>query len=564
MGAAPRRVLLAVLASFSVSSLSSGASLSAGCREAFAEVISEVWLASGPPLVAESPGELLCTNGALFKVVCSAAGREPLETHLASVVILAVQAAVSTEAELSSIHDMLAFRADAILTDGFQLCVPFACPSPTGVMAAAAMLLSLGSGILPGSQLQVLARSFLKSPGPAEEMLDKSFVLGAAQLQTVLLNSGHRMPLVTFGTAGLEEQTADVILEALRAGHRALDTATEPADGEGFGYNQPAVGEALSRSSLPRSDVFIISKVHPADFGYLKTRRAVERAVSELGEGGQGYIDLMLLHFPTCDREYCPPGGSMRPLGSFVDAWRGLEEAVKQGLLRSIGVTNFDAQQLEELIAAAKILPAVAGVWADAFHPVPRALQKLCRTTAVQLQVFGILGFEWSQGRGRKGKLAHPTSPVLEHRDVRAIARSTGLSAPDVCAKFFLQQGMAIIISSRRPERVRRALAGAADARSLDDADMATLQDLQGFLDSSLHIQASPDFYRGMIGFDTYELHAVSQVSTNWYCEGVRATYFKDGVVHLRNFIPSVAIESARRAAQRLVSDNGGGDMEDA
>lgn len=467
-----------------------------------------------------------------------------------------------------------------VVDSGFPLCVPSSCQHASGVMAVAAVLLSLRGGLLDGERLVNRSRHLfeeLQLQGPTDELNEKCWTSDIQPRQTtekaavendrwpsVKLNSGFELPLLIFGTGGLADRTSELVLEALRVGFRGLDTATHPEDGSGFDYDQPGVRDGLARSLLPRSSVFILTKVHPADFGYLKTLRAVKRAVAELSHGSDAYIDLILLHFPTCHRELCPPGGILRPIGDFVDAWRGLEEAVSQGLVRSIGVSNFDAQQLQQLLQAARVAPAVAGLWADAFQPVPRALGRLCGEHGVRLQVFGVLGFEWSQGRGATGKFAPRSSPLLDHPVIKNVAARKGWSEANVLITFFTQQGISVITSSRDPDRMRQVYLD-HDARRLRSDETEEIMDLQGFLHSSISLQHSPDFYHGMVGFDTHETTLLStlEVQPAWNCERMAELFSVNGVVHLPSFLPMPAVASARRAAQKLVWDHGGGHLED-
>lgn len=347
-------------------------------------------------------------------------------------------------------------------------------------------------------------------------------------------------------------------------GFRAIDTATSPLNGDGFDYAQTAVGEALSETRVDRSEIFLTSKVHPGELGYGQTLSAVERALSELGEAAEGYIDLFLIHFPTCDRDYCPAGGALRPLGTFEDSWRALEESVRRRWVCSIGVTNFDAQQLQRLVNMAEIPPAVVGLWADIFHPVPRSLRRICEQHAIQIQVFGVLGYEWSQGRGFSGKLAQNLSPLLTHPVIRNIAKEKGWQSMDVAVKYFLQQGISVILRSTKQQRMLEAY-NTAVLPSLSRDEMEQLFDLDGFLSSNLRVHASPDFYYGMTGFDTSHLQAVALEELELgpqECSKARTEFQDLGVTRMRKAVPEAVWKSAQRAAEKVVRDHGGGNWE--
>eukprot|EP00930_Biecheleria_cincta_P077015 TRINITY_DN6424_c2_g1_i1.p1 TRINITY_DN6424_c2_g1~~TRINITY_DN6424_c2_g1_i1.p1 ORF type:complete len:774 (-),score=124.77 TRINITY_DN6424_c2_g1_i1:30-2351(-) len=476
----------------------------------------------------------------------------------------------------------LEVKVSGILAEGFQICVSRQCWHSVGSLSAVAMLLLVGGDLVTvEKQLEASLGMFveMQQPGSTRTLIDKCFkvLMGSKDAPgeaatpslgpSLKLNSGFELARLAFGTNGLGDLTTELVQEAFAVGFRALDCATHPQGGEGFSYDQKAVGNALAQNQLARHSIFLSTKIHPADFGFKKAIAAVERALEDLGPAAGGYIDLVLLHFPICSEEYCPRGGSLRPMGDFLDAWHGLERAVSQGLVRSLGVSNFDAMQLQELTAAASIKPAVAGLWADAFHPPAPALRRLCERHDIRLQVFGVLGFEWSQGRGARGHFASRSSPLMNHPDVRKIARDKGWSAADVLITYFLQQGIAVITTSSKPERLRELYADHL-ARELLDEEMSVLRDLEGFLDSSIRLQASQDFYHGMIGFDTLDMHSASAdpatSNSAWRCSAARETYANDGVIQLQDFFSDPAVNSARRAVQKLVSDHGGWDLEDS
>ena len=455
------------------------------------------------------------------------------------------------------------------LQDGFRICVPPSCYPPDATHAASLLILSFGHGLLPGALLKEAAVRLLfilSADTGARGDIQKCFAFEDAQdvqAQTLDLNSGFPMPMLAFGTAGMAK-TRETVEEAVRVGFRAIDTATNPSDGDGFNYDQEAVGQALMGLPVDRSSLFITSKVHPAELGFSKTLMAVERALSVLGDGAKGYIDLFLIHFPTCDLDFCPKGGPLRPLGTFEDSWRALEEAVRRGWVRSIGVSNFDTQQLQRLLSMSTIAPAVVGVWADVFHPVPRSLRVLCQQHRIHIQVYGTLGYEWSQGRGLTGKLASKhSSPLLVHPTLREISSSRSWPVADAAIKFFLQQGVAVIVSSSRRERMLE-LYRSQDERRLSGEEMEQLKDLEGFLGSSLKVDARPDFYAGMSGFDTSDLHTLTTqfLDIEWDCDAARSDFSKYGVVHLQSVLPEIVLKSAQRACQKIVLDHGGGNWE--
>eukprot|EP00746_Dinoflagellata_sp_MGD_P029416 gnl/MRDRNA2_/MRDRNA2_169665_c0_seq1.p1 gnl/MRDRNA2_/MRDRNA2_169665_c0~~gnl/MRDRNA2_/MRDRNA2_169665_c0_seq1.p1 ORF type:complete len:499 (-),score=55.24 gnl/MRDRNA2_/MRDRNA2_169665_c0_seq1:2-1342(-) len=214
-------------------------------------------------------------------------------------------------------------------------------------------------------------------------------------------------------------------------------------------------------------------------------------------------------------------------------------------------------------------MPAVVGLWADVFRPVPRALHAVCKKHLIQLQVFGVLGYEWSHSRLSR-KLAIRSSLLLDNPVVMGIARSKGWAASDVLVKYFLQQGIAVVLRSSRFDRLQQAYL-TQDSRRLSQLELESLHELEGFLASSLQVDPRPDVYAGAVGWDTLELSTMYDHTSfyksrehqlNW--ETWRHEYHRAGYIHIPSFIPREAIESAQRVAQRFIWEYGGGNWEDA
>lgn len=140
------------------------------------------------------------------------------------------------------------------------------------------------------------------------------------ETKTVLLNSGYSMPIVGLGTYSLSEQVcAKAVSEHLKAGGRLIDTA--------FMYgNETGVGQGIRQSGIPRKDVFVITKLYPTQ--YATAKEAIEMALKKLDIG---YIDMMLLHHPGPHD---------------VEAYKAMERAVREGKIRSVGLSCFYIKEL--------------------------------------------------------------------------------------------------------------------------------------------------------------------------------------------------------------------------
>ena len=152
----------------------------------------------------------------------------------------------------------------------------------------------------------------------------------------VKLNNDVEMPILGLGTWTLRGSRASkAVLWALELGYRLIDTASL------YG-NEQKIGEAIKMSTIPREEIFITTKVWNSDQGYEKTLSAIKQSLNKLQTD---YVDLYLIHWPV---------SNMRN-----DTWKALENLYKEGLTRSIGVSNFTIQHLKELLETTEIVPAL-------------------------------------------------------------------------------------------------------------------------------------------------------------------------------------------------------------
>ena len=172
----------------------------------------------------------------------------------------------------------------------------------------------------------------------------------------VTLPSGWHMPRLGFGTAGLGSRTEEAVSAALAAGYRLIDTAQA-----GEWYREDSVGAALHKSAVRREQVFITTKIHPRHLGYDVTTARIRVSLRALDTH---YLDLLLLHYPECWGNLCD---GMQPAGTWKESWRALEAAHREGTVRSLGVSNFDAGQVRELLAWAQVPPSVVQAGSDPY-----------------------------------------------------------------------------------------------------------------------------------------------------------------------------------------------------
>jgi diketogulonate reductase-like aldo/keto reductase len=253
----------------------------------------------------------------------------------------------------------------------------------------------------------------------------------------VLLNDGQGMPWLGLGVYRIAGggSCARAVAHALSIGYRHVDTAAL------YG-NEEDVGRAVRESGVPRSEVFVVTKLWNSDQGYAQAIKACNASLAKLK---LDYIDLYLLHWPEP--------------GKRLDSWRALGELRKQGKCRSIGVSNFTIAHLEELLAASDVTPAVNQVEFSPFL-YQRELLEFCRGRGIQLEAYCPLT------RGEK----------LKDSTVGAIARRHGKTPAQVLLRWGLQHEVVVIPKSGKAERITEN-AGLFDF-TLDRRDMAALDAL--------------------------------------------------------------------------------------
>ena len=155
-------------------------------------------------------------------------------------------------------------------------------------------------------------------------------------MDRIKLNNGIEMPVIGFGTFLIKEgnECEEAVLKALKAGYRMIDTA------EAYG-NEKSVGNAIKKSGIPRNEIFVTTKINFNHYEVEDARKAIENSLNNLQTD---YIDLVLLHWG---------------FGNYYAAWRVLEEYYEKGIIKAIGVSNFEPDRLIDLINFNKVKPVI-------------------------------------------------------------------------------------------------------------------------------------------------------------------------------------------------------------
>ena len=221
----------------------------------------------------------------------------------------------------------------------------------------------------------------------------------------VVLNNGMEMPQLGVGTFTLKETAAECVKHAIGLGYRLVDAAQ--------GYdNEAEVWQGIKESGIDRSEVFITSKISPDAMRSGKVRESLDRTIEAFGGT---YVDLMLIHWPVA--------------GKVEETWKIMEEYVDAGKIRAIGVSNFNPHHVDELLAYARIKPAVNQI---EIHPYMTQQEVVGNTFAKGNQVEG--GAPLGQG-----------GAVLQDGTIGAIARNHGKSIAQVILRWNIQRGLIAI-----------------------------------------------------------------------------------------------------------------------
>jgi 2,5-diketo-D-gluconate reductase A len=258
-----------------------------------------------------------------------------------------------------------------------------------------------------------------------------------------LLADGNRMPMLGLGVWQVPDgpECVAAVRTALELGYRHIDTA------QAYG-NEESVGRGLRDSGVPREEVFITTKFFPSR---KDPAAEIEHSLRRLGVDT---VDLYVIHWPA---------------GGPTWAWPGMERALERGHARSIGVSNFNVTQLEELSGVASTAPVVDQVQFNPFK-YRRALLADCEARGVALEAYSPLG------TGR-----HLSEPVIGR-----VAERVGRTPAQVLIRWSLQRGLPVIPKSTHRERIEENMQVFDFALSADDMEMLDSLDTTGGTDSAL------------------------------------------------------------------------------
>ena len=256
-------------------------------------------------------------------------------------------------------------------------------------------------------------------------------------METVRLSNGVEMPQLGYGVYQVSPSECErCVSDAIGVGYRMIDTAQAY-------FNEEGVGNAVRKCGVPRSELFIVTKVWISNAGYERAKASIDESLRKLQTD---YIDLLLIH---------------QPFGDYYGTWRAMEEAYRAGKLRAIGVSNFYPDRFIDLAELSEIAPMVNQVETHVFNQQAET-QKI-------MQEYGTHIMSW-------GPFAEGRNNFFGNETLTGIGAKHGKSAAQVALRYLLQRGVIVIPKSVRHERMEQNL-NVFDF-NLSDEDMQAIRAL--------------------------------------------------------------------------------------
>ena len=270
------------------------------------------------------------------------------------------------------------------------------------------------------------------------------------------LNNGVKMPVVGFGVFQVkdEEECKRVVLDAIDAGYRLIDTA------QSYG-NEEAVGRAIQETNVPREELFITTKVWISNYGYENAKASVEESLKKMQ---LDYFDLVLLHQPFKD---------------YHGAYRALIDLYKEGKIKAIGVSNFYPNILTNFCEVVKVKPVVNQVELHPYYTQEKALETM--------KYYDVIPEAWAPlGGGRYNP--------FEDEMLKGIAAKYNKSVGQVLLRWNVQRGVVVVPKSTHVERIKENI-DIFDFE-LNEEEMKQISSLDMGYSGSRAKHFEPDFVR--------------------------------------------------------------------
>lgn len=262
----------------------------------------------------------------------------------------------------------------------------------------------------------------------------------------ITLGNGVNIPSLGFGTWCIDDgKAAEAVQTAIEIGYRHIDTA------QAYG-NERGVGEGVRSCSVPRGELFVVSKVAAENKSYESAAKSIDETLEKMG---LDYLDMMIIHAP---QPWAQWRGEKRYFEENREVWRALEDAYEAGKLRAIGVSNFLSDDLESLLPHCRIKPAVNQVLAHIGN-IPSELISFCRENDIAVEAYS--------------PIAH--GEALKSPEIAETAKKYGVSPAQLCIRYILQLGLIALPKASTRGHIKE---NATLDFVISDADMTSLSEV--------------------------------------------------------------------------------------
>ena len=273
--------------------------------------------------------------------------------------------------------------------------------------------------------------------------------------ETYKLSNGVEMPLLGIGTWLLDdEQAAQAVRDAVSNGYRHIDTAQAY-------MNEAGIGEGIRFSGVEREELFITTKVAAEAKTYEEVTESIDESLTKMG---LDYIDLLIIHSPQPWTEFREEN---RYFEENKKAWKAMEDAYKAGKVKAIGLSNFLQDDIENILSSCEIKPMVNQVLVHVSN-TPLDLIEFCQKNDILVEAYS--------------PIAH--GAVLDNKEVKVIADKYGVSVAQLCLRYDIQLGLAVIPKTANPDHMR--INTELDF-VISDADMEILKNVEPIQDYGEH-----------------------------------------------------------------------------
>ena len=245
--------------------------------------------------------------------------------------------------------------------------------------------------------------------------------------EVITLNNGVKIPQLGLGTWFISnDKVADAVKSAVKIGYRDIDTA------QVYG-NERGVGQGVRECGIARDELFVVSKVAAECKTYKETVASIDKSLSRMG---LNYLDMMIIHSPQPWAEVNQSDNRYEEGNR--EAWKALEDALKEGKLKAIGLSNFQIHDIENILKVAQIKPMVNQILLHISN-TPIELVEYCQKNDIVVEAYS--------------PMAH--GEILNHKEIADMAKKYKVSVPRLCIKYTLQLGTVSLPKTANPEHMK-------------------------------------------------------------------------------------------------------------